>query len=340
MKSIELVSANCCGEVGDVIVNGVEPPQGSTVFEQAEFIKQDKKLWKYVLNEPRGGVFKHVNLIVPPKDPAADMGFIIMEPADVPPMSGSNSICVATVLLEKGIIPITNSTMDLTLEAPGGLINVEAKCNEQKVKSVKITNFASFVLDFEKEIKVEGVGNLIVTTAYGGDGFVLVNSKDLGIEIKPDNADQIVTACSKIIKAANEQLGFSHPLVPNMNAISFCMLMDKSEVNADGIKQARNTVCIRPKKLDRSPCGTGTSARLAYMYLKKEINLHEKFISQSILDTTFECELVSEEEKDGTLCVVPEIKGQAWITGEQKLYLDDNNPFPNGYRLTDTWPKE
>ena len=153
MKSIELVSVNCCGEVGDVIVNGVEPPQGSTVFEQAEFIKQDKKLWKYVLNEPRGGVFKHVNLIVPPKDPAADMGFIIMEPADVPPMSGSNSICVATVLLEKGIIPITNSTMNLTLEAPGGLINVEAKCNEQKVESVTITNFASFVLDFEKEIK-------------------------------------------------------------------------------------------------------------------------------------------------------------------------------------------
>ena len=340
MKSIELVSVNCCGEVGDVIVNGVEPPQGSTVFEQAEFIKQDKKLWKYVLNEPRGGVFKHVNLIVPPKDPAADMGFIIMEPADVPPMSGSNSICVATVLLEKGIIPITNSTMNLTLEAPGGLINVEAKCNEQKVESVKITNFASFVLDFEKEIKVEGVGNLIVTTAYGGDGFVLVNSKDLGIEIKPDNADQIVNVCSKIIKAANEQLGFSHPLVPNMNAISFCMLMDKSEVNADGIQQARNTVCIRPKKLDRSPCGTGTSARLAYMHHKKEINLHEKFISQSILDTTFECELVSEEEKDGTVCVVPEIKGQAWITGEQKLYLDDNNPFPNGYRLTDTWPKE
>ena len=340
MKSIELVSVNCCGEVGDVIVNGVEPPQGSTVFEQAEFIKQDKKLWKYVLNEPRGGVFKHVNLIVPPKDPAADMGFIIMEPADVPPMSGSNSICVATVLLEKGIIPITNSTMNLTLEAPGGLINVEAKCNEQKVESVKITNFPSFVLDFEKEIKVEGVGNLIVTIAYGGDGFVLVNSKDLGIEIKPDNADQIVNVCSKIIKAANEQLGFSHPLVPNMNAISFCMLMDKPEVNADGIQQARNTVCIRPKKLDRSPCGTGTSARLAYMYLKKEINLHEKFVSQSILDTTFECELISEEEKDGTVCVVPEITGQAWITGEQKLYLDDNNPFPYGYRLTDTWPKE
>ena len=270
MKSIELVSVNCCGEVGDVIISGVEPPPGKTVFEQAEFIKQDKKLWNYVLNEPRGGVFKHVNLIVPAKDPSADMGFIIMEPADVPPMSGSNAICVATVLLEKAIIPITNSTMKLTLEAPGGLLNVEAKCSEKKVKSIKITNFPSFVLDLEKEIKCEEIGNLIVTTAYGGDGFVLVNSKDLGIEIKPENADQIVNVCSKIIKVANEQLGFSHPLVPNMNAISFCMLMDKPEVNSDGIKQARNTVCIRPKKLDRSPCGTGTSARLAYMHLKKE----------------------------------------------------------------------
>ena len=340
MKSIELVSVNCCGEVGDVIVNGVEFPQGGSVFEQAEFIKQDKKLWNYVLNEPRGGVFKHVNLIVPSKNPDADMGFIIMEPADVPPMSGSNSICVATVLLEKGIIPITNSTMNLTLEAPGGLINVEAQCNNQKVESVKITNLLSFVVDFEKEIKVEGIGNLLVSTAYGGDCFVLVNNKDLKIKINPENADQIVTICSKIIKAANEQLGFSHALIPYMNAISFCMLMDESENNLDGIKQARNTVCIRPKKLDRSPCGTGTSARLAYMYLKKEISLHEKFISQSILDTTFECELVSEEEKDGTICVVPEIKGSAWITGEQKLYLDDNNPFPDGYRLTDTWPKE
>ena len=340
MKSIELVSVNCCGEVGDVIVNGVEPPLGKSVFEQAEFIKQDKKLWNFVLNEPRGGVFKHVNLIVPSNNLAADMGFIIMEPADIPPMSGSNSICVATVLLEKGIIPITNSTMNLTLESPGGLINVEAQCNKQKVESVKITNLPSFVVDFEKEIKVEGIGKLIVSTAYGGDSFVLVNNKDLNIQIKPDNADQIVVVCSKIIKAANEQLGFSHALISNMNGISFCMLMDEVKNNADGIKQARNTVCIRPKKLDRSPCGTGTSARLAYMHLKKEISLHEKFISQSILDTTFESQLISEEEKDGTVCVVPEIKGSAWITGEQKLYLDNNNPFPSGYRLSDTWPKE
>ena len=119
MKLIKLISANCCGEIGDVIVDGVEPPYGKTILEQSNFIKKDKKLWDFVLNEPRGGVFKHVNLLVPPKNPKADMGFIIMEPMDVPPMSGSNSICVATVLLEKKIIPITNPIMRLTPPAAG-----------------------------------------------------------------------------------------------------------------------------------------------------------------------------------------------------------------------------
>ena len=124
MKSIDLISANCCGEIGDVIVRGVDPPPGNTILEQSKYIKQNKKLWNFVINEPRGGVFKHINLLVPPKNPKADMGFIIMEPLDTPPMSGSNSICVATVLLETNIIPITSQIMNLTLESPGGLIKI------------------------------------------------------------------------------------------------------------------------------------------------------------------------------------------------------------------------
>ena len=137
MRNIKLISANCCGEVGDVIIEGVEPPPGKTLLEQSYFLKKNKKLWEFILNEPRGGVFKHVNLLVPPKNPKADMGFIIMEPMDLPPMSGSNSICVATVLLEKNIIPIKNSIMKITLEAPGGLIEVEAECENQKSHATK-----------------------------------------------------------------------------------------------------------------------------------------------------------------------------------------------------------
>ena len=340
MQSIDLISVNCCGEIGDVIINGAEPPPGNTILKQSQFIKENQKLWNFVLNEPRGGVFKHVNLLVPPINPKADMGFIIMEPLDTPPMSGSNSICVATVLLEKNIIPITSPIMKLTLESPGGLIKINAYCDGNKVTKVQITNLPSFVQYLDKEINVEGIGNLIVSTAYGGDSFVLVENKKLNINIEPNNADQIVEVCSKITKAANNQLEFNHPTLPDLNYISFCMLMDDVFINYNNIKSARNTVCIRPKKLDRSPCGTGTSARLAYMFQKKNINIQEKFISKSILNTEFTCFLEKEIKINEIKAVIPNIQGTAWITGEQKLYLDDNNPFPQGYRLTDTWPKE
>ena len=339
MESIKLISANCCGEIGDVIVSGIKPPPGNTIFEQSRFIKKDKKFWNFLLNEPRGGVFKHVNLLVPPKNPNADMGFIIMEPLDIPPMSGSNSICVATVLLEKNIIPITKPLMNLTLESPGGLIDVKAKCEKNKVVSVTITNLPSFVVSFNKEINVKGIGKIIVTTAYGGDSFVLVRNKDIKINIEPKNAKQIVEVCSEITKATSLQLGFKHPNMPHLDYVSFCMLMDDIEIDSNNIKNAKNTVCIRPKKLDRSPCGTGTSARLAYMYQNKDIKLNEKFISKSILDTNFYCYLKEEININSTRAVIPVLQGQAWITGEQTLYLDKNNPFPQGYRLTDTWPE-
>ena len=235
MQSIDLISVNCCGEIGDVIINGAEPPPGNTILKQSQFIKENQKLWNFVLNEPRGGVFKHVNLLVPPINPKADMGFIIMEPLDTPPMSGSNSICVATVLLEKNIIPITSPIMKLTLESPGGLIKINAYCDGNKVTKVQITNLPSFVQYLDKEINVEGIGNLIVSTAYGGDSFVLVENKKLNINIEPNNADQIVEVCSKITKAANNQLEFNHPTLPDLNYISFCMLMDDVFINYNNI---------------------------------------------------------------------------------------------------------
>tara|TARA_B100000029_G_scaffold507681_1_gene592867 strand:- start:1756 stop:2778 length:1023 start_codon:yes stop_codon:yes gene_type:complete len=338
MRNIKLISANCCGEVGDVIIEGVEPPPGKTLLEQSYFLKKDKKLWEFILNEPRGGVFKHVNLLVPPKNPRADMGFIIMEPMDLPPMSGSNSICVATVLLEKNIIPIKNQIMKITLEAPGGLIEVEAECENDKVKKVSITNLPSFVADLDKKISVPGLGDLTVSTAYGGDSFVLVNNSDINIEIKPKNADKIVDICSKITRSASEQLGFKHPQLDNLNYISFCMLMDETFVNPLNKLEGRNTVCIRPKKLDRSPCGTGSSARMAYMYKKNQIKIKQLFESKSILGTSFGCYVKEEIDISNIKGIVPVISGQAWITGEQTLYFDENNPFPQGYRLTDTWP--
>ena len=175
-KTIHVISAHAEGEVGDVIVGGVAPPPGETIWEQRRWIAEDQTLRNFVLNEPRGGVFRHVNLLVPPKHPEADAAFIIMEPEHTPPMSGSNSICVATVLLDSGILPMREPVTELTLEAPGGLVRVRAECRDGKAERIFVRNLPSFAERLDARLEVEGLGTLTVDTAYGGDSFVIVDA--------------------------------------------------------------------------------------------------------------------------------------------------------------------
>ena len=185
---IHVVSCHAEGEVGDVIVGGVPPPPGNTIWEQSRFIARDETLRNFLLNEPRGGVFRHFNLLVPPKDPRAATGWIIMEPADTPPMSGSNSICVATVLLETGIVPMQEPETRLTLEAPGGLVEITASCRGGKAERIEVRNVPAFADRLDAALEVPGMGTLRVDTAYGGDSFVIVDAEALGFSLKPDEA--------------------------------------------------------------------------------------------------------------------------------------------------------
>jgi len=337
MQKIKLYNAHCCGEIGDVVVeidslNFKSPKQGSIELFKDQY-------WRnFFLNEPRGGVFKHCNIIVKPSDPTADAGFIIMEPADNPPMSGSNCICVTTVLLEKKILQMNYPSTSLNLEVPGGIIKVIAECEKNKVKSVALTNLPSFVDTVDFNLKTKNYGTIVVSTAYGGDSFLLCNAKDFNLKIIPENANSFVKISRDILLEANEQIGFTHPTNKRLNYLSFCQFMEPVEINSYGQKTATNTVVIRPGKLDRSPCGTGTSARLALLRQKNEIQVGEKLISKSIIGSSFEAYVESETSKFSKLIVVPNIKGSAFITGEQILYKDDDDPFPQGYRLNDTWP--
>ena len=337
MQKIKLYNAHCCGEIGDVVV-GLEKINYNSPKEASIALFKDKKWRNFFLNEPRGGVFKHCNIIVKPSDPIADAGFVIMEPEDNPPMSGSNSICVSTVLLEKNFLKMHYPLTQLSLEAPGGIIKVIAECEDNKVKSVSISNLPSFIDKLEVELATKKYGKIIVSTAYGGDSFLLCNAKDFNLKIIPENAKLFVNIAREILKEANDQIGFQHPSIPNLNYISFCQFMEPIHVNSKGEKIAKNTVVIRPGKLDRSPCGTGTSARLALLRKKNQINIKEKIISQSIINSTFECFIESEIEENSKKMILPNIKGSAFITGEQILYLDDKDPFPQGYRINDTWP--
>ena len=336
-KLIHIVSCHAEGEVGNVIVGGIAAPKGDSLWQKARWIDQDQKLRQFVLNEPRGGVFKHVNLLVPAQNPKAQQGFIVMEPEHTPPMSGSNSICVSTVLLDTGLIEMKEPITEFILEAPGGLVPVKAYCEDGKAKSIEINNVASFADQLDVHIEVEGLGTLKVDTAYGGDSFVVINAHDLGFEIKPDEAKDISDVGSKITAAANQQLNFTHPTNSEWSHISFCQ-MALPILEEEGVKISKNTVVIDPGKLDRSPCGTGCSARMAILYAKGELRKGDRMIGRSILDSRFDCSIVDETMVGHKKAIIPSIRGRAWITGTHQLMLDPEDPWPEGYRLSDTWP--
>lgn len=338
-KIIHVVSCHAEGEVGDVIVGGVAPPPGATLWEQSRWIAEDQTLRNFVLNEPRGGVFRHVNLLVPAKDPRADMAWIIMEPADTPPMSGSNSLCVATVLLDSGILPMTEPLTRLVLEAPGGLIEVTAQCRNGKAERVEVRNVVSFADKLNAWIEVEGLGSLQVDTAYGGDSFVIVDAQRLGFSLTADEAADLVASGLKITQAANEQLGFVHPLNPDWEHISFCQIAAPLD-RTNGVASAANAVVIRPGKIDRSPCGTGCSARMAVLHAKGQLAVGEVFIGRSIIGSEFRCRIDNTSEIAGRPAIIPCLSGRAWITGTHQHLLDPSDPWPGGYRLSDTWPVE
>jgi proline racemase len=336
-KVIHVVSCHAEGEVGDVIVGGVAPPPGDTIWEQSRWIAKDETLRKFVLNEPRGGVFRHVNLLVPPKNPKAQMGWIIMEPEDTPPMSGSNSICVSTVLLDSGIIPMTEPVTCMVLEAPAGLVEVEAECRNGKAERITVTNVKSFAAKLDAKLDVPGIGTLTVDTAYGGDSFVVVDAEQIALDLVPENARLIAETGIKITKAANDQLGFSHPEDTGWNHISFCLFAGRL-YHEGGRLTAKSVVAIQPGKIDRSPTGTAISARMALLNARGQLKEGETLTGVSIIGSEFVGKVVKETTIAGQKAIVPSISGRAWITGTSQLMLDPSDPWPGGYKLSDTWP--
>jgi proline racemase len=335
-KTIHVISAHAEGEVGDVIVGGVAPPPGATLWEQRSWIARDGALRAFVLNEPRGGVFRHVNLLVPPKHPEADAAFIIMEPEDTPPMSGSNSICVATVLLDSGILPMREPVTEIALEAPGGLVRVRAECRDGKAERIHVRNLPSFAERLDASLEVEGLGTLTVDTAYGGDSFVIVDAAALGFALTPDEAHDIARLGVRITAAADAALGFRHPENPDWRHFSFCLFAGPVARTADGLR-AGAAVAIRPGKVDRSPTGTALSARMAVLHRRGLMAEADRLTAVSLIGSTFTGRILGTTTVGGLPAVLPEISGRAWITGVHQHMLDPADPWPQGYRLSDTW---
>tara|TARA_B110000090_G_scaffold207566_1_gene259287 strand:- start:565 stop:1602 length:1038 start_codon:yes stop_codon:yes gene_type:complete len=336
-KTIHVVSCHAEGEVGDVIVGGVAPPPGKTLWEQRTWIANDGTLRNFMLNEPRGGMFRHINLLVPPVHPEAQMGWIIMEPEDTPPMSGSNSICVSTVLLDSGIIPMTEPITEMALEAPGGLVRVRAECRNGKAERITVRNLPSFAVELGVPLDVKGIGQIIVDTAFGGDSFVVVDVAALGFELVASEAKALADMGVAIINAANAQLTFHHPESPDWRHFSFCLFA--GPIIREGSHLTTSAaVAIQPGKIDRSPTGTAASARMALLHARGEMKVGETFTARSIINSEFHGRIVETTTVGDIPAIIPEITGRAWITGTHQHMLDPEDPWPEGYRLSDTWP--
>jgi proline racemase len=252
-------------------------------------------------------------------------------------MSGSNSQCVAAALLETGILPMREGETVLTLEAPGGLVRATAACRDGKVERVRVRNVASFADKLGVPLEVEGLGTLSVDTAYGGDSFVIVDAKALGFQVRADEARNLAETGMKITRAANEQLGFQHPENPDWAHISFCQFA-MPLAREGGAYISLNAVAIRPGKIDRSPTGTGCSARLAVLHARGEMKRGERMVGRSIIGGEFDCRIEEETRVAGREAIIPSLSGRVWITGMHQHMLDPADPWPQGYRLSDTWP--
>ncbi len=346
-RMIQAVDAHACGEPGRVIVGGVLDVPGATMFEKMAYLRDHADdLRLRMLREPRGYPATCCNLILPPTHPDADAGYVIMEQVEYPGMSGTNTICVVTVLLETGMLPMREPVTDLTLEAPAGLIRVRADCRDGKVTAVTFRNVPAFATHLDTPIEVRGLGAVTVDVAYGGMFYVIAEASQFGLRLTPDEGRDITRITEMVKAAARDQLPVVHPEQPGFAGITIGQLSGPpSGRHAD----MRNVVTVstgeldwdRPSTwtgvIDRSPCGTGTSARMATLWAKGRLRLGEDFRHEGILDTVFTGRLVEETTVGPYRAVVPTISGQAWITGFNTIVVDPGDPFPDGFTVGDIW---
>jgi proline racemase len=312
---------------------------GKSMFEKMVWLREHADgLRLRMLREPRGYPASCCNVILPPTVPGADAGFVIMEQTEYPPMSGTNTICVVTVLIETGMVPVTEPVTRLKLETPAGLIGVEVEVRTGKARRVTFRNIPAFAAYLDARVEVCGLGTVTVDVAYGGMFYVIADAAPLGLGLDPSEARDIVRIAEQIKAAAREQLPVVHPENPGIAGVSIAQL--SGEPKQPGAHR-RNTVVVSTGPgegvLDRSPCGTGTCAKMAALHAKGKLVLGQDFVHEGILGTIFTGRLLEETRVGPHRAVVPSLSGQGWITGFAQYVVDPEDPFPDGFTVGDIW---
>lgn len=336
------------GEPMRVITGGIPNIPGETVYEQMCWLQEnDDQIRMMMVREPRGYPPLYCNIIVPPKHPKASAGFIIMGQTEYPLMSGGNTISVATVLLETGMLPMTEPITEFFLEAPAGLIGIKATCENGKVTGVEFENVPSIAPYLDAEIDVPELGKIKVDVGWSGDFKAVVDARQIpGLELSPENGSEIARISSIIRKAASEQLEVQHPEFPESNIVAGIELW--TPAGTDDADWQTATTCPSGEfdwqnpstwtgNLDRCPCGTGTCCQLAIRYAKGDLELNEPFRNKGILGTVYVGKAIREIQVGQYKGIVPTVKGQSWITGYSTWVLDPTDPLPNGFTIGDIW---
>lgn len=333
-RALHCVDAHCQGEATRVVVGGVlEIPGASMDGKRAWLQSEGDELRRTLLFEPRGSSTMSAVLLLAACEPGHDFGLIIMEGADYPPMSGTNTINAATVALETGIVPMVEPLTSLRIETPAGVVAVQARCREGKVESVSFDNVPCFVTQLDAAVEVAGLGTVTVDVAWGGHFFAFVSAPEHGFVVEPSEAQGLAQLGERIKSAAGEQLSIVHPRRPELDELGFVVWIAPPRAGGDG----RNATVVSPGRLDRSPCGTATGARLAVLAARGELADGVRYRHESILSTTFTAEIVGRAEVGGVAAVIPRITGSSWIHAVTQIGVDPSDPFPTGYTLPDVW---
>lgn len=334
-KTLDMVEVHAEGEVGAIVTGGVLTIPGATMADKMHYINTvDDSLRRFVVYEPRGKVQMSVNILMSPCDPRADAAFLILQADRAHSMSGSNTICVVTGLLETGILPMKEPETVVMLDTPAGLVRAVATCANGKCERVTLDGSLSFVEQLDVPVQVDGYGEVRVDLAYGGCYYALIDPQQVGLRVTRDSARALVDAGTKILQTLREKVNVRHPEIPSIDFISYLMFTDRDDEDPSLL---RGCTVLPPGRVDRSPCGTGNSARLACMYARGEVQVGQRLRARSVIDSEFQVELISTSQVGGRPAVQPRISGRGWVYGFHRIGIDPTDPYPLGFTLSDTW---
>ncbi|TDY15793.1 proline racemase [Paraburkholderia sp. BL6665CI2N2] len=332
-KTLQIVDVHCEGEIGKVITAGVVGIPGETMLDKMNYINEvDDSLRRLVVLEPRGCLQMSVNLLLPPTRPEAHAGFIVLQADKAHPMSGSNAICVVTALLELGMLEMQEPETTVVLDTPAGLVTAHADCKDGRCTGVSLDMVPSFVEQLDFTVETSKFGKIKADIAFGGVYYALVDVDQVGLQIAPENARELAELGVALKGVVNGQIKIQHPLFPEINEVAYVMFRNRV---SDELYQTCTT--LPPGRVDRSPCGTGSSANLATLSARGLVDVGSRLKSRSTIGGEFNVEMRGKTEVGGKAAVLPRVHGRAWVYGIQQIGVDPNDPLSAGFMLSDTW---